>query len=118
VGVTGQGLGFHRAGNFRILAVTSPQPLFAAPEIPTTAQAGFPGLTYATYIGLLAPARTPTPIIEQIAKATRALLISPDYQKMLVDIGFDATPNQTLDFSVRLALRTLRFGYRSSKRSI
>ena len=56
VGVTGQSLGFHRAGNIRVLAVTSPQPLFAAPEIPTTAQAGFPGLTYAIYTGLLAPA--------------------------------------------------------------
>ena len=44
------------------------------------------------YTGLLAPARTPKPIIEQIAKAARALLISPDYQKMLVDIGFEATP--------------------------
>jgi tripartite-type tricarboxylate transporter receptor subunit TctC len=42
---------------------------------------------------LLAPARTPKPIIEQIAKATRALLISPDYHKMLMDIGFDATPD-------------------------
>jgi tripartite-type tricarboxylate transporter receptor subunit TctC len=87
VGVTGQSLGFHRAGNFRILAVTSPQPLIAAPGIPTTAQAGFPGLTYGTYFGLLAPARTPKPIIEQIAKATRAVLISPDYQKMMVDFG-------------------------------
>ena len=57
-----------------------------------TAQAGFPGLTYAIYTGLLAPARAPKPIIEQIAKATRALLISSDYQKMLLDIGFDATP--------------------------
>jgi tripartite-type tricarboxylate transporter receptor subunit TctC len=92
VGVTGQSLGFHRAGNIRILAVTSPEPLIGAPEIPTTAQAGFPGLTYEASLGLLAPARTPKPIIEQIAKASRALLINPDYRKM-VDIGFDATPD-------------------------
>ena len=92
VAVTGQSLGFHRVGNIRILAVTSAQPLSVAPEIPTMAQAGFPGLAYEASVGLLAPARTPKPIIEQIAKATRALLISPDYQKMLVDIGFNATP--------------------------
>jgi hypothetical protein len=41
---------------------------------------------------LLAPARTPKPIIEQITKASRALLINPDYHKMLIDIGFNATP--------------------------
>ena len=90
--MSGQSLGFHRAGNIRILAVTSPQPLSAAPEIATAAQAGFPGLTYEASVGLLAPVRTPKPIIEQIAKATRALLISLDFQKMLVDIGFNATP--------------------------
>ena len=92
VGVTGQSLGLHRAGNIRIVAVTSPKPLIAAPEIPTMARAGFPGLTYEASLGLLAPARTPKPIIEQIAKASRALLINPDYQKMLIDIGFNATP--------------------------
>jgi hypothetical protein len=64
----------------------------AAPEIPTRRNPAFPGLTYAIYTGLLAPARTPNPIIEQIAKASHALLFRVDYQKMLVDIGFDATP--------------------------
>ena len=34
-------------------------------------------------------------ILEQIAKATRALLISPDYQRMLVDSGFEATPESS-----------------------
>jgi tripartite-type tricarboxylate transporter receptor subunit TctC len=92
VAVTGQSLGFYRAGNIRFLAVTSSEPLITAPEIPTTAQAGFPGLTYEASVGLLAPARTPKPIVEQIAKATRALLISLDFQKMLLDIGFNATP--------------------------
>jgi tripartite-type tricarboxylate transporter receptor subunit TctC len=90
--VTGQSLGFHRAGNIRFLAVTSSEPLLAAPEIPTMAQAGFPGLTYEASAGLLAPARTPKLIIEQITRASRALLINPDYQKMLIDIGFNATP--------------------------
>ena len=102
--VTGQTLGFHRAGNIRFLAVTSSEPLIAAPEIPTMAQAGFPGLTYEASLGLLAPARTPKPIIEQIAKATLALLINPDYQKMLIDIGFNATPESNpQDFRRALA---------------
>jgi tripartite-type tricarboxylate transporter receptor subunit TctC len=45
VAVTGQSLGFHRAGKLRIIAVTSPKSLAAAPELPTFAQAGFPGMT-------------------------------------------------------------------------
>src|SRR5262249_45305484 len=65
VAVTGQSLGFHWVGNIRFLAVTSSEPLIAAPEIPTSAQAGIPGLTYEASVGLLAPARTPKPIVEQ-----------------------------------------------------
>src|SRR4029077_1726329 len=45
VGVQAQSLGFHRSGAIRILAVTSKKPLVAAPDLPTTASAGFPGIT-------------------------------------------------------------------------
>jgi tripartite-type tricarboxylate transporter receptor subunit TctC len=93
VAVTGQSLGFHRAGNIRIIAVVSPKPLIAAPEIQTAAQAGFPGLTDAGSYGLLAPAGTPKSIIERIAQASRELLKSSDYQQMLVEIGFEGTPD-------------------------
>ena len=48
VAVTGQSLEFHRSGKLRILAVTNPERLIAAPELPTLADAGFPGLTSQT----------------------------------------------------------------------
>ena len=67
-GVTGQVLEFHRSGKMRVLAVTSPTRLSAAPELPTAAELGFPGMTVRGSIGLLAPARTPGAVIEQILK--------------------------------------------------
>jgi tripartite-type tricarboxylate transporter receptor subunit TctC len=93
VAVTGQSLGFHRAGSLRILAVTSAKPLTAAPELPTAAQAGYAGVTNAGSYGLLAPAHTPKPIIERIAQASRALLATSDYQQLLLETGFEATPD-------------------------
>ena len=93
VAVTGQSLGFHRAGKIRILAVLSPKPLIAAPELQTAAQAGFAGLTNAGSYGLLAPAATPKSIVEQIAQASHELLTSRDYQQMLIETGFEATPD-------------------------
>lgn len=92
VATTAQSLGLHKAGSLRILAVTSMKPLIAAPDLPTAAQAGFPGLAIQSSYGLLAPAGTPQPIIERIAQATRALLTMQDYQQMLIDTGFEATP--------------------------
>jgi len=88
-GFTPQVLEFHRSGRIRVLAVTSPKRLAAAPEIPTVAEAGLPGLTVSASAGLLAPSGTPIPIIEQIAQATRTVLAEPAYQRSLIEGGFE-----------------------------
>ena len=92
-GVTGQVLEFHRSGKMRVLAVTSPTRLVAAPELPTAAELGFPGMTVTGSIGLLAPAGTPIGIIEQIAQATRTAVAEPAYQQMLIEAGIEPTLN-------------------------
>jgi tripartite-type tricarboxylate transporter receptor subunit TctC len=90
-GVTGQVIQFHRTGKMRVLAVTSPRRLSAAPELPTATELGFPGMVVRGSIGLLAPAGTPVGIIEQIAQATRSAIAEPAYQQLLVDAGIEAT---------------------------
>ena len=92
VGVQAQSLGFHRNGAIRILAVTSKKPLEAAPDLPTTESAGFPGITNESSYGLLTPAGTPRPIIDKVAQASRALLSTAAYQQLMIDMGFEATP--------------------------
>src|SRR5258706_11387948 len=88
-GVTGQVLELHRSGKLRVLAVTSPARLIAAPELPTAAELGFPGMTVTGSIGLLAPAGTPIGIIEQIAYATRTAVAEPAFRQMLIDAGIE-----------------------------
>jgi tripartite-type tricarboxylate transporter receptor subunit TctC len=88
-GVTGQVIEFHRSGQLRVLAVTSATRLLTAPELPTAAELGFPGMTVTGSIGLLAPAGTPIGIIEQIAQATRAVVAEPAYKQMLIDAGIE-----------------------------
>jgi tripartite-type tricarboxylate transporter receptor subunit TctC len=90
-GVTGQVIEFHRSGKMRVLAVTSPTRLIAAPELPTAAELGFPGMTVTGSIGLLAPAGTPIGIIEQIAQAARTAVAEPAYKQMLIDAGIEPT---------------------------
>ena len=88
-GVTGQVFELHRSGKIRVLAVTSPTRLTAAPELPTAAEQGFPGLIIIGSIGLLAPAGTPIAIIAQIAQATRTAVTEPLYKQMLIDAGIE-----------------------------
>ena len=90
-GITGQVLEFHRSGRIRLLVVTSPRRLAAAPELPTATEAGLPGLTVTASLGLLAPSGTPTPVIERIAQATRTALAEPTYQQSLIEGGFEPT---------------------------
>jgi tripartite-type tricarboxylate transporter receptor subunit TctC len=94
-GVTGQVIEFHRSGKMRVLAVTSPARLDAAPELPTAAELGFAGITVMGSIGLLAPAGTPSGIIEQIAQATRAIVAEPAFKRMLSEAGIEPTLNSS-----------------------
>jgi tripartite-type tricarboxylate transporter receptor subunit TctC len=48
-------------------------------------------------IGLLAPAGTPGAIIERIAQATRAAVVEPSYQQLLIEAGIEPTPDSTPD---------------------
>jgi tripartite-type tricarboxylate transporter receptor subunit TctC len=89
-GVTGQVLEFHRTGKMRVLAVTSPTRLAVAPDLPTAAELGFPGLTVRGSIGLLAPAGTPKEILAQIAQASRMAVAEAAFQQMLSDAGIEA----------------------------
>jgi tripartite-type tricarboxylate transporter receptor subunit TctC len=48
-------------------------------------------------IGLLAPAGTPSAIIDRIAQATRATVAEPSYQKLLIEAGIEPTPDSGPD---------------------
>ncbi len=86
---TKQVIELHRTGKLRVLAVASPKRLAAAPDLPTTAESGFPGLISVMSLGPFAPAGTPRPIIEQIAAASRKALAEPAYQAFLIDGAFE-----------------------------
>src|SRR5215203_5071505 len=103
LGLTGQIIEFHRSGKMRVLAVTGPNRLAAASELPTAIEAGLPGLVATGLIGLLAPARTPRSIVDQIAQATRNVLAEPNYQQFLVGAGMEPSSASTPD-SFRKAL--------------
>jgi tripartite-type tricarboxylate transporter receptor subunit TctC len=100
--VTGQLLELHHSGKVRILAVTSPTRLKGAPDIPTAVEAGLPGMIAQLFTGLFAPAGTPKPIIEKIARATTAAMADQGFQANLVNSGFepvtDSDPEKARQF--------------------
>ena len=84
-----------RAGKIKAYAVTAKQRNAAAPDIPTTAEAGFPGIEVAIWHGLWAPKGTPRDIINKLNAAAVAALKDPEIRKKLEDLGQDIpTPEQ------------------------
>jgi tripartite-type tricarboxylate transporter receptor subunit TctC len=87
--VGGPLLEFHRAGKVRILAVNAASRIKAAPDIPTSIEAGLPGMIAGNLNGLFAPAGVAQPIVERIAEATRQIMADADVQRILVTSGFE-----------------------------
>jgi tripartite-type tricarboxylate transporter receptor subunit TctC len=82
-------LELHRAGKLKVLAVTHGARLAAAPELPTAVEQGLTDLVTPNFVGVFAPAGTPEPIINQVARANLALLADDDYRQLLTSGTFE-----------------------------
>lgn len=67
-----------KEGRLRGLAVMSKSRLPQVPDVPTTAEAGLPGVEGGVWLGLLAPRGTPPAVVQMLNKALNAALSSPD----------------------------------------
>ena len=88
--VTGS-LGFLKDGKVRGLAVTSHTRSFNLPDLPTVSQAGLPGAESETMYGLLAPSKTPRPLINKLGADIVTVLKKPDTKDRFEKLG--AQPN-------------------------
>lgn len=88
-----------REGKLRALAVTSLRRSSAAPELPTIAESGYPGFEVTTWIGLLAPARTPATIVGRLHLETVKALALPDVRAKLADLGMEGIGNSPDEFA-------------------
>jgi tripartite-type tricarboxylate transporter receptor subunit TctC len=77
-----------KAGKLKAIAVTSTQRLPGADTIPTVVEGGQPELVGGTWYGLLAPAKTPRPIIDRLNSEMVAILKSPEMLKFLEERYF------------------------------
>lgn len=78
-----------REGLLRPLAVTTPRRIAAYPELPTTAEAGFPGLVISTWYGVWAPPRTPAPIVSRFQRAVAVAVQDEEVKARMATLGAD-----------------------------
>jgi len=93
---------FVKDGKLRALAVTGAQRFFSLPDVPTMAEAGFPGLVVNIYQGIAAPARLPADITAQVNSAIAAVLAEPAVIEKLNKIGNSPRPSSPEEYKARL----------------
>ena len=91
-----------KEGKVRVLGVTTPKRVAAAPDIPTIAEGGLPGYELVAWQGVVAPAGTPRPIIDLINKEMRRAITSEDLRKRLIAEGTDPTPSTPEEYTANL----------------
>ena len=82
-----------KARKLRALAVITPKRSNFLPQVPTLAEAGVPGINITTWFGLLAPAGTPKPIVNQLHNAVIKAMQSPEFKAQLEDAGAEPIGN-------------------------
>jgi tripartite-type tricarboxylate transporter receptor subunit TctC len=89
-------------GNVRLLAVTSEARNAQLPGVPTLAESGLAGFHATTWNGLVAPARTPSTLVERISAAVRQAIKTPQAINRLSELGVDPVGSTPAQFAERI----------------
>jgi tripartite-type tricarboxylate transporter receptor subunit TctC len=91
------GMPHAKAGRLRALASGGLKRSVAIPDVPTMAESGLPGFEVIGWWGMLAPSKTPRPVVNLLNREVRAALDNAEVKRSLVDQGMDpagGTPEQ------------------------
>jgi len=81
-----------QSGAIRALAITSPERSSLLPDLATMAEVGFPRVRTEVWYGLLAPARTPAPVLGKLKAAVAAAQTDPAFRRGLSKFGISPAP--------------------------
>ena len=88
-----------QSGKVKALAVAGPTRLDTLPDVPTAAEAGYPGLQIVSWFGLVAPAGTPQPIIDQLYKESRQALQDAAVKERFAKLSIRPVGGTPADFA-------------------
>jgi len=98
-----------RAGKLRVLAMSGTTRSIAFPDVPTTAEAGFPEVQYVGWVSFFAPAGTPRDIQNKISAETARALRMPDIIEQLPRLGGEASGTTPEEFTAKYRADIARY---------
>src|SRR5262245_1155436 len=88
-----------KAGRLRALAVSSAKRIPALPDVPTFAEAGFPGVEDYTWVGVFLPAGTPAAVVRKLNDEVNRAIESADVRERLAANAFDPVGGSEQQFA-------------------
>ena len=96
---SGSALQHIQAGRMRALGVSSLKRLEILPDVPTVAEAGFPGFEERSWVGFFATARTPAAVVAALNREINQVLALPDVKASISARGMELHPGSVADFT-------------------
>jgi len=93
---------FMKTGRLRGLGLSSAKRAAGAPEVPTFIESGLPGFVVDSWVGILAPARTPRPIVDRLYAEITALLQTAEVRERYAVLGIDPVGNSPEEFGAQI----------------
>jgi len=98
-----------RAGRLHALAYAAPKRFPQLPDVPTFDESALKGFEASSWFGLVAPAKTPRPVVSLLAQETAKALREPDVQKRFADLGATLVGNTPDQFGVFIRAETKKW---------
>ncbi|MEN3363889.1 MAG: hypothetical protein V7606_1163 [Burkholderiales bacterium] len=99
-----------KSGRLKALAVSTKDRSKFAPEIPTLHELGLTGFNAGAWLGMLAPAGTPKPIVDKLNRELNAILDEPETQKRLLAIGAEILKSTPEEFTAHIKSEHEKWG--------
>lgn len=102
--------GHVQSGKLRAIAVSSAQRATALPDVPTFIESGVPDFVVNSWVGILAPAKTPAAIVARLNTELNAVLNDVTVREKLRLMGIEATPGSAEQFNNEIKRDLARYG--------
>ncbi len=95
-----------QAGKLRGLAVTATKRMEEIPDVPTTAEAGYPDVLVSLWSGVFAPAGTPQPIVQKLETEIRRIMQLPDVKQKFKAMATGSVGGTSAEFAAAIEKET------------
>ena len=103
-------LQFMKTGRLRGLGLSSATRAASAPDVPTFVESGLPDFVVDSWVGLLAPAGTPKPVVDRLQAEVAAVLQMPEVRERYSVIGVDPVGNKPEEYAAQIRADLARWG--------